>query len=273
VTTAAIHPGPLPDRPYINGAVATPEQLRALALVNYGHFTSMRVDGGQVRGLSHHLDRLTRDCRRLFDAPLDRQQVREWVRGVVSASDAESFVVRVTVFDPALELGRPSASGEPSVLVSLRPAGPAHPAPLRVTSTTYRRDLPEVKHLGVMGSLWCRRTAQLDGFDDALFVDEEGFISEGVTWNIGFFDGEHVIWPDAPVLPGVTMRLVTQAHERTATRPVQLQDVAQMQAAFATSTTIGVRPIAAIDGVRLPTEHEIFAVLRTEYEGILPETI
>lgn len=257
----------------INGAVAAPEQLQALALANYGHFTSVRVDGGQVRGLSHHLDRLTRDCRRLFDAPLDREQVREWVREAVAASDAESFVVRVTVFDPALKLGCPSASGEPSVLVSIRPAGPAHPAPLTVKSTTYRRDLPEAKHIGLMGSLWCRRTAQLDGFDDALFVDEDGFISEGVTWNIGFFDGEHVIWPDAPALPGVTMCLVTQAHERTATRPVHLQDVAQMQAAFATNTTIGVRPIAAIDDVQLPTDHEIFAVLRKEYEGIPPETI
>ena len=48
----------------LNGAPITPEELQTLALINYGHFTSMRIEGGRVRGLSHHLERLARDCRR-----------------------------------------------------------------------------------------------------------------------------------------------------------------------------------------------------------------
>lgn len=34
---------------HLNGARATPDDLEALALVNYGHFTSMRVEDGRVR--------------------------------------------------------------------------------------------------------------------------------------------------------------------------------------------------------------------------------
>src|SRR5262245_43009781 len=124
----------------LNGAPAAPEQVQALALVNYGHFTSMRVDDRRIRGLSHHLDRLARDCRELFDADLDRDRVREYISRAVAAR-AGSFVARVTVFDPDLQLGRLSATAHPRILVTTRPAGPWPPTPLRVQTTTYRRDL------------------------------------------------------------------------------------------------------------------------------------
>jgi branched-subunit amino acid aminotransferase/4-amino-4-deoxychorismate lyase len=260
--------------PLLNGAAVTSEQLQTLALTGYGHFTSMRVERGRVRGLSLHLDRLTGDCRTLFDAPLDPDRVRALVRQGVADSGITSLAVRVTVFDPDLDPGRPCATDEPSILVTTRPAGPTPLAPFTVRSTTCRRELPAVKHVGLMGALWSRRAAQLDGFDDALLVDEGGHVCEGATWNIGFFDGEQVVWPAAPALPGVTMRLLTRAHGRTATRPVLLQDVPRAQAAFATNAYVGVRPIAAaIDGVRLRADHDIVAVLRREYEEIPPETV
>jgi branched-subunit amino acid aminotransferase/4-amino-4-deoxychorismate lyase len=256
----------------LDGAPVTPEALQALGLINYGHFTSMRVDGGRVRGLSLHLDRLVGDCRELFDADLDRDRVRGHVRHAVAGRPGP-LVVRVTVFDPDLDLGRPGAAAEPHVLVTTRPAGAWPPPPMRVQTVVHRRDLPPVKHVGLFGALRCRRSAQLNGYDDALFVDPSSFVSEGVTWNIGFCDGDRVIWPDADVLPGVTMRLIARVHERTVTEPVNLRDVPDLQAAFATNTAMGVRPITAIDGVRLPAEHRIFDTLRERYEEIPPETL
>jgi branched-subunit amino acid aminotransferase/4-amino-4-deoxychorismate lyase len=128
-----------------------------------------------------------------------------------------------------------------------------------------------VKHVGLFGALCHRRYAQLNGFDDALFVDASSFVSEGATWNIGFFDGDQVIWPTAPILPGVTMRLLDQAHDRTTTQPVTLSDVPRMVAAFATNTTIGIRPIITIDDDQLRTDHPIIDILRKEYEDVPPE--
>lgn len=256
----------------LNGAPATAEQLKALALTNYGHFTSMRVDDQHIRGFSHHMERLVRDCRTLFAAELDREQVREYVRQAISGHGG-SFVTRVTVFDPRLELGRPGASAEPNVLVTTRPAGSLPMSPLRVQSAAYTRDLPAVKHVGLFGALWHRRNAQLDGFDDSIFTDPDSFISEGATWNIGFFDGEQVVWPNAEVLQGVTMRLLQQVHDRTSLGPVNLSDLPRMEAAFATNTTIGVRSITAINDVEFPAEHPIFGTLRKEYEEIPAESL
>lgn len=256
----------------LNGAPVTPNDLQVLALVNYGHFTSMRVDDQHIRGLSHHLDRLVRDCRVLFGAELDRERVREFIRHAVTDKSG-SFVVRVTIFDPALDLGRPGIQAEPKVLVTTRPAGAWPMSPLRVQAINYRRDMPPVKHIGLFGALWCRRTAQLNGFDDVLFTDTGSFICEGATWNVGFFDGERVIWPHADTLPGVTMRLLQQVHEPTSVLPINLADVPKMQAAFATNTTVGVRAISTIDNMQLPEAHPIFDSLRKEFLEIPAETL
>jgi branched-subunit amino acid aminotransferase/4-amino-4-deoxychorismate lyase len=256
----------------LDGAPVTAEELQALALINYGHFTSMRVDDQHIRGLSHHLERLVRDCRVIFAAELDRDRVRELIRQAI-ADRPGAFVTRVTVYDPALELGHPGAAAEPHILVTTRPAPSLPTSPLRVQSARYTRDLPEIKHIGLFGALWHRRNAQLNGFDDAIFADTEGYISEGATWNIGFFDGDQVIWPNAEVLPGVTMRLLQQVHDRTSLAPVNLRDLPRMEAAFATNTSIGVRAISAIDDVEFPEEHPIFETLRKEYEEIPGESL
>lgn len=257
----------------LNGAPVTPDQLQTLALVNYGHFTSMRVDDKHIRGLRHHLVRLVRDCRTLFDAELDPDEVRAYVRDAVNQVDEASLVVRVTAFDPDLELGHPAGPTHPKILITTRPVGPLNPSPFRVQTVTFTRDLPLSKHVGLLSCIWHRRAAQSQGFDDALFVDSASFISEGATWNIGFHDGDRIVWPSADVLPGVTMQLLQQVHDQSVSMPVNLRDVPNMRAAFAANTSIGVRPIAAIDGLTLPTDGEELQTLKKEYLEIPPERI
>jgi branched-subunit amino acid aminotransferase/4-amino-4-deoxychorismate lyase len=254
----------------LDGEPVAPEALQALALTNVGHFTSMRVDDGRVRGLSLHLARLVRDCRTVFAADLDPQHVLDLVRWAVRGGHdgrVSSVVVRVTVFDPALEIGRPGAAATPHVLVTTRPAPPAVPPPLRVRSCVFRRELPEVKHIGLFAALHQRRVAQRAGFDDALFTDPAGAVSEGPTWNIGFCDGNGVVWPEADVLPGVTMALLQQACEHTVS-PVTLKALGRMRAAFAVNAAVGVRPVGAVDGAALPVDHPGLDALARAYAAV-----
>ncbi|MET9329688.1 aminotransferase class IV family protein [Streptomyces cellulosae] len=258
----------------LNGKPATLDDLQSLALTNYGHFTSMRMEDGTIRGLSLHLDRLVRDCQAVFGVELDREQtlsyIRKAVRGVTGVAG-----VRVTVFDPALDMGRPSDAKTPHVLVNLRPAGAMPPPPLTAKTFTFSRDDAEVKHIGLHPQLKLRRDAQLAGFDDAVFVERDGRVSEGGTWNLGFVDHEGtVIWPDAPVLPGTTMLLLQglEAPKQT-TAPVQLADVPNMVAAFATNVSIGVRTVSALDDVQFPQDHPVLAALRDAYADIPGERL
>jgi branched-subunit amino acid aminotransferase/4-amino-4-deoxychorismate lyase len=248
----------------LSGNPVSVDQLQTLALVNYGHFTSLRVepDGG-VRGLALHLERLSRDCRALFDTELDLDEVRHLIRRAVGDSPV---VVRVTVFDPDLALAHPGSEAKPRILVTSRSAVPQPQPPMRVRSAHYERDLPLIKHVGLLGQLYQRRRAQVASFDDVVFVDRQGCISEGGTWNIGFFDGERVVWPQAEYLPGVTAALLDKAHNGPiATGPVTVADLPSMEAAFATNAAIGVRAIQAIDDHTWPTDHPILDTLRSEY--------
>ncbi|GAA0955893.1 aminotransferase class IV family protein [Actinocorallia libanotica] len=256
----------------LNGQPAAPEVLQDLALSGYGHFTSMRAEEGCIRGLTHHLERLARDCRVVFGTDLDREQVRSCIRDAI-AGRRGSLIVHVTVFEPAIGLAHSAAPAPPHIQVTSWLADPLPATPLRVQPQTYAREEPTVKHVGLFGPLRRRRTAVLAGFDDALFTDKAGFISEGTTWNIAFFDGERVVWPGSDILPGITMQLLKQVHERTVTSPVNLRHLPQMQAAFATSTASGVRAITAIGDHRLPADHEIFEVLRKEYQEIPAEPV
>lgn len=257
----------------LNGAPVTLADLAPLALVNFAHFTSMRCENGAVRGLSLHMDRLTRDSRAVFGADLDPDRVRGYVRYALREVDAP-VTVRVTIYDPAIELGRPGDPAEPHVLVTKRPAPHAQLGPLRLQSAAYARDMPAVKHTGLFGAMMMRRGAQQAGFDDVLFTDPDGTISEIATSNIGFIT-EHgqLVWPQANMLAGTTMRLINQSRdEDIVSDRITLAQLRRFHGAVATNAAVGVRSVSRIDDIEWP-EHELVATLRNEYESIPPQTI
>ncbi|WP_344465688.1 aminotransferase class IV family protein [Kitasatospora kazusensis] len=250
----------------LNGRPVRSEELRSLALTNYGHFTTLRVEGGRVRGLRLHVERLVRDCRVVFGAELDPGRLLGYLRRAVPA-DGGAAVIRATVFDPALDIGHIGCNAVPAVLVTARPAGGLELPPIRVRSVEFVRDLPEVKSVGLFGALHERRLAQRDGFDDVLFVDGRAAVSEGATWNIGFVRGAEVVWPEAKSLPGTTMQLLRQ-FRRCGKERVTLGQLDEFDAAFATNAAIGVRPISAVDGVEFAVDHPMVAELGKAFTGL-----
>lgn len=257
----------------LNGVLPTMDQVKALALTNYGHFTSMLAEDGRVRGLSLHLQRLTRDCRLLFDADLDTDRVRYYIRQVLADAAART-VARVTIYDPAFDLGTIGSDAVPHILVTARPAPSGTPAPLRLQAASYRREMPAVKHIGLFGALRCRRSAQREGFDDALFLNSDGTISEIATSNIGFVREGQIIWPRSEWLTGVTMTLLNQTlDEPIHTEPVTLPDLPTMEFVFATNAATSIRPVATVNDQSWPTDHPALKQLRDLYADIPAEQV
>ena len=257
------------ERIEINGDPARVDDLRLLVHTNYGHFSAMQVAGSCVRGLDLHLERIERATRELFGTAIDRERVRACLRHAVAGS-AEPLAVRVNVFARALNRNRPVEPADADILVmTARTSRPA-PAPLRLKSFRYTRDLPQTKHVGTFPLFHYRRLAQQAGFDDALFVDAGGCISEGSIWNVGFFDGAGVIWPDAPQLTGVSMQLLQAGLARNGLRStvghVALDDVARFRAAFFTNSSTPVQAIASIDARGFAPDPALIATLTECYE-------
>ncbi|MEU0171338.1 aminotransferase class IV [Streptomyces iakyrus] len=261
---------------HINGKPATVEDLAALTLYGYGSFTSLVVAAGRVRGLDLHLQRLQHDAATLFGAGFDEQQVRQWLReATVDATGPVS--ARITLFQSDFNMTRP-VDGPPDVLITTRPAPSAQPTPMRVATAEFARDVPKVKHTGLFSQLYHRRAAQARGFDNVLFLDSEDRVSEGATWNIAFVtsDGE-IRWPQADMLPGVTMRLLQtvlpERGYRVTTAPVPRAGMRVLSHAFATNAVAGIRPIVAIDAQNFALKRQVEEALRACWMSIPTDEI
>jgi branched-subunit amino acid aminotransferase/4-amino-4-deoxychorismate lyase len=255
----------------LDGQPVSAEQSVALGLCNYGHFTSMLVSEQRVKGLNLHLSRLQSDCQMLFGTMLDIAVVRQRVCHALAQTE-QPVVARVTVFDPDMGSDLPNRPATPRVLITTRPAGNAPPPPLRLRSVRYERELAAVKHVGLFGTVHHRRQARLAGYDDALFVNAAGYVSEGPTWNVAFHDGSQVYFPKAKCLPGVTMRLIQRCltelgipFSETRMDPTRAQT---MRAAFTTNAVVGLRSIRSIDDTELPGDMALMTRLRDAYLAI-----
>ncbi|MBT8162928.1 MULTISPECIES: aminotransferase class IV [Arthrobacter] len=266
---------PLDSTP--DGEHAT-EALLRLALTNYGHFTTMRVEPDKtVRGLALHLERLQRDCRAVFEVDLDTDRVRGFIRSYLTSVNGP-VSLRITVFDASIGLGNIAADAHPDILVTSSPSGPMAATPLTTVTVPFTRDAAAIKHVGLWSQMRLRRGAQRQGAGDVIFVEPDGTVSEGATWNLGFITaGGDVVWPSGPVLPGVTMQLIQQAQETSGvaqkTSPVHLDDLGTMSAAFATNVSVGVRGIASINDVSFDVEHPALDLMRKAYGEVPSELV
>lgn len=240
-----------------NGRRAEAADLVALAMRNHGHFTTMQVRDGAVRGLDLHLARLRDASRELFDVAHGDDRVLEGLAQALDfAGGAGDCTARVTVcareFERAAQASQPLAAADLDIVVALTPPTEPASAPMRAASFEHERALPHIKHVGTFAQFHHARQARGRGFDDVLFFGADGRISEGTVWNVGFWDGHGVTWPDAPALRGTCERLLQGGLESLgvpqARRPLGLEDLPGFRAAFACNSR-GVRAIGAVDEV------------------------
>ena len=232
----------------IDGLPPTEADLRYLAIVNYGAYTSFRVDAGRVRGLDLHLARLHASAIELFGEAVGEDRLRDLMR--LALGDRRDAWLRVSLFSREILPRSPSARGRPSVMIVVSPSPPPLAGRMRIQARTYVRDAAHLKHTATFPLIHARRVAREAGFDDALFADADGLISEGSLWNIGFLEGDCVVWPEAPMLEGVAEALISRGlaavglTERHA--PVHLIDLDAFDAAFLCNSATPACPITAI---------------------------
>jgi 4-amino-4-deoxychorismate lyase len=241
---------------YCGTRLVDSDDLRALATTNYGHFTAMRVRDGAVQGLDLHLKRLREGHATLFDADIDESRLRHDLRTVLAGQGEAS--VRVTGFARDFNYRDPLKVVQPEWFISVAAAAPAASvAPLALKCFPFVRPLPQIKHVATLPLFHYRRLARQAGCDDALFVDGDGAdarIVEGSVWNIGFWDGAGVLWPQGPALRGTCEGLLQRGLDQLGV-PQRTGVVTPAQAtrlAAFTANANGYAGVAAIEGVPLP---------------------
>ena len=236
----------------IDGHNASIEEIWTLDLSAWGHFTAMQVRDRQTLGMDFHMARLDRATRELFGVDLDGDRIRSYIRHAL-ADDTADATVRVNVF-------RSDTSDDVSVVVSVRPPASTPTDPQRLQTVEYQRPAAHLKHASSFGQGYYAGLAHANGFHEALFVGTDGAISEGAITNIGFIDGDAIVWPNAPALRGIMMQVLQREldgkHLAWRYGSVHVDDLASFDGAFVTNSH-GIATVARIDDRSLPTDSEL----------------
>lgn len=245
----------------INGSPVSRADSQDPATLDRGHFTAMQVRNRRARGVELHCRRLDAATRELLGVGLDAEVVRDRIRHAL-ADHIDDASVRVYVV--------PSGA-EPTIIVTVKPPGGAATGPQRLRSVAYQRPLAHLKQLGHVGQRRAAQVARDNGFDDALLVAPDGRMAETTTANIGFLAGSTVVWPDAPLLRGITMQLLERelaARDLPSRRaPLRPADAASYDAVIL-SNARGIAVVGEIDDIRVSLDPGRVRELTDIYESV-----
>jgi branched-chain amino acid aminotransferase len=144
--------------------------------------------------------------------------------------------------------------------------------------------LPWAKLSGnYLNSIMARREATLRGTDEAILLDQQGYVAEGTGENLFVVRGGVLSTPPVgAILPGITRDAILdlarhegiEARERQVTRN-ELYDADEV---FFTGTAAEVTPVVEIDGLRIgagapgPVTRRLMALFERSVRGDLPRT-
>ncbi|MCP2328687.1 branched-subunit amino acid aminotransferase/4-amino-4-deoxychorismate lyase [Hamadaea flava] len=241
----------------VDGAAATPAQLETLAFAPFGHFTAMQVRDGRVRGLDLHLARLAQADDELFGAKVDGERVRALIRHALG--DLADASVRVLNFG--------DQPGDPvTTVVTVRPPFIA-PVTTSLLPVDYSRTVAHLKRTNDFGQAYWGRRAARAGFGDALLVTPGGAVAEAGIANVGFWDGAAIVWPEAPMLRGITLqvvqpRLALPQHHQV----IRLAQLTDFPSAFVTNSR-GIAAVTRIGDHEYAVDAELMRELHRAYES------
>ncbi len=214
--------------------------------------------------LQEHLDRLL-DSMHMVTLPLpwSRDQLVDACMQVLEANQFTEAYIRPLAFLGHGAMGLGARNNPVHVVVAawkwgayLGEDGLAKGVRLRTSSFTRNHPNAALSRAKVVGhyvnSIMARYEATADGFDEALMLDNHGFVAEGTGENVFAIKNGVVKTPSvANILPGITRRSVIEilAHEGFAVREENFGRDAFYVAdeAFMCGTAAEITPIAEVD--------------------------
>jgi branched-chain amino acid aminotransferase len=224
----------------------------------------LRLYQGKIFRLAEHLARLRRSAAALaFPAVPSDEEITGQIRAVLRANQMTDDVhIRLTLtrgvkitsgMDPRL-----NQSG-PTLIVLAEHKPPVYdPAGITLITASVRRPPPDcldpkIHHANLLGSILAKIEANVAGADDAVMLDQRGFVAETNATHLFLVSGGQLATPSAAACPeGITRASVLELAAAAGIGcTVGDLSLAQFYAAgevFVTGTMGGITPVTAIDG-------------------------
>jgi len=255
---------------YLNGKLMPRSQARVSVLdygflFGFGLYETIRAYHGKPFRLDNHIARMRFSANKL-GILIKPAEIRQAVKDTVKANGFADTRIRITVsigegtITPNL-----TSCIEPTIAVLVTEYHPPAPEKYRdgfkvIVSNIRRNSLSPVTYMksaNTMEAMLARQQARTKGMDEALFLNEKGFLTEASGSNIFLVKDGNLITPrfETGILPGVTrivvFELANQLGIKVKEKYVRLDELLQADEAFITNSLIEIVPVIEVSGKKI----------------------
>ena len=249
---------------YLNGSLLPRSQARISPfdqgfLYGYGLFETMRAYHGSIFLLEHHIQRLLAGAEVIGIASgLEKDELIRACIDTVKANNLRDSRIRLTVSrGEVATFPGTNCKINPTVLVTASsyqpPADRVYKNGFRAGISSFQRSsqslLPRLKSANYLVNILTKLEAESSGLDEALLLNERGFITEGSISNVFFAKANKLVTPslESGILPGITrqvvMELAGEIGIAVGEGDVGLSDLAGFDEAFLTNSIMEIMPL------------------------------
>ncbi|MEM3153567.1 MAG: branched-chain-amino-acid transaminase [Candidatus Bathyarchaeia archaeon] len=188
-----------------------------------GVFEGIRAYNGVVFKLKEHIDRLYRSAHAIMlQIPITKEQMINIVLETLRKNNLKDAYIRLIVTRGVGDLGLdPRKCSKPTIIVITDTItlhkSEAKEKGITAMLTWVKRDpvdatSHEIKSLNYLNSILAKIEANINGVDEAICLDKNGFVCEGVAENIFIIKNERIYTPPSytGALPGITAEVVKE---------------------------------------------------------------
>ena len=228
-----------------------------------GIFEGIRVYNGIVFKLKEHIDRLYQSAHTLLlQIPLTKEEMIEKVVRTARINGLLNAYVRLIATRGIGDLGLdPRKCSKPTIIIIVDQIKLHEGAEkgIKAIISWVRRDsvdatTHEVKSLNYLNSILAKIEANKAGVEEAICLDRNGFVSEGVAENIFIVKEGKIITPPSSsgALPGITqkevMKLTKKLGYEVQERNITPNELFNAEEVFFTGTAAEIIPVIEING-------------------------
>ncbi len=255
---------------WLNGKLVDWKDAKVHVLVNALHYGSAVFEGircyktdrgGAVFRLSEHIDRLFYSASCLgIKTPFSKDQISKAILNLIRANGVSECYIRPLVFCGYGSLGLDISESPINIAIATWPwEAYLGGKELSAVISSYRRLSPksipiDAKISGYYAnSIIASAEAKKRGIDEAILLDDDGYVAEGAGENIFVVKNGKIYTPaKGAILPGITRSSVIQiARDRgikVIEKKISVKELKNSDEAFFTGTAVEICPVVKIDG-------------------------
>jgi branched-subunit amino acid aminotransferase/4-amino-4-deoxychorismate lyase len=256
----------------------------------------MRAYNGHIFRLDSHVTRLRCSAESIgltnsiLTTEEGKQSLKAACMATLEANELKDARIRLTVSAGEGDLTPdPGTCSSPTILITARSLVPLPPEEyqtgFKATVSFLRRNsqspLSRLKSTCYIESILARMAARDVGYDEAIFLNEQGYLAEGSTTNVFLVSHGELITPcfESGVLPGITrdavLEIARTSNIKATERWVELNELIEAEEAFITNSILELMPLVSVEGRPIGTGKpgKLTGDLLFAYRKLVDETL